>query len=310
MTTYSLPASILGVALLLAAHPTRAETITLNPVADTSLFSNAPNNNAGGNLSLAAGNTAGGAPLRALLRFDPAGAIPPGARITSASLQLQVVRTPLGAAPATFDLHRVFVGWGEGSGGAGSGSGTGTLANNDEATWNARFHPTFVWSTTGGEANADFAGNASASADNTSTEPLNFTSTPELVADVQSWLETPRMNFGWMIKDRSEGAAGVANTARRLASREDTTRAPALTIEFELIEPLSIRAALDDSGNICFRFNAKPGKAYKLLRRELIDSGEWTTVGTQSPSDTGGAATLCDALNVNAASRFYRVSEE
>src|SRR6266511_653761 len=105
-----------------------AESITLTPIADTSLFENSPLNNLGAVQSLGAGNTARDEPIRALVKFDVPAAVPAGATITGASLHLTVVRVAAGVKPAEFELHRMLVDWGEGDKGAGSLIQTGGLA--------------------------------------------------------------------------------------------------------------------------------------------------------------------------------------
>src|SRR5207245_11043011 len=73
-----------------------AESVTLHPVADPTLYETTPNNNLGAHTDFIAGTTAGnaGQPFRnrALLKFDVTGQIPTGATITSASLTLLVAR--------------------------------------------------------------------------------------------------------------------------------------------------------------------------------------------------------------------------
>jgi len=54
-----------------------ADSITLHPVADTTLFSTVPSNNLGASLELVAGANGRGEPRRALIRFDPVSQIPP-----------------------------------------------------------------------------------------------------------------------------------------------------------------------------------------------------------------------------------------
>src|SRR5207244_575593 len=49
------------------------------------------------------------------------------------------------------------------------------------------------------------------------------------VNDIQTWLDNPASNFGWILISRSEE---VSQTARRFGSREDIANAPQLTIEF------------------------------------------------------------------------------
>lgn len=295
--------------LLLIATPLAAsgDSITLAPDADTSLFSSAPDHNLGANLSLAAGNTSGASPTRGLVRFNPAAAIPAGARILRATVQFHVVRAPVLPSPATFQLHRVLVQWGEGTGGSGVGTGTGSLAGPGEATWISRLHGTAAWSLSGGAPGVDFTANASGSADSLALEPVLFPSTDELVADVQTWVNDPAANFGWLLKEQFEGGD---STARRFASREDAVNAPSLILEYVSETPLKISLAPGDNGTLCFLYHAKAGKTYRLQRRDSVDTGEWTTFATREPEPADADASFCDAPEHTASSRYYRLSEE
>src|SRR5260221_1343463 len=86
----------------------RAATVTLTPVADTTLFQHNPENNLGAEPTLASGATAGALINRALLKFDIAGSIPSNATIRNVTLTLTVTRT-IATQPSLFDLHRVLL---------------------------------------------------------------------------------------------------------------------------------------------------------------------------------------------------------
>ena len=62
----------------------------------------------------------------------------------------------------------------------------------------------------------------------------NFASTPQLVSDVQGWLENPAGDFGWIVRSESEQ---VGRTIRRFYSRADPANSPALTIQYLVPEP-------------------------------------------------------------------------
>ena len=107
----------LGVCLLpvLTPYPAHAAVINLAVAADTFLHSGAPGNNAGGHPWFDAGTDGVGGVRRGLLRFN-LGAIPAGATIDSASLQLTVIKVPGGGGvDSTFELFRLQANWGEGN---------------------------------------------------------------------------------------------------------------------------------------------------------------------------------------------------
>ncbi len=291
--------------LSLPSFQASAATVTLTPVADTSIFLAFPDKNLGANLSLAIGVIASDSATRGLVRFAPEVGMPPGARVTRAELQLNVVRSPILAEDGSFQVFKLQVPWTEGRGGAGPAIGTGSVALQGEATWDSRQHGINSWGAPGGQSGEDFAPTASARGFLVGNAPLVFESGAALIADVQSWIDQPGANHGWLIKDEVEGLGG---TARRFASREDTTQAPTLTIEFE--SPLRITSTSMANNELCFHFSAKAGKSYQLLRREQVDQGPWVTVATLPPADADTGASLCDALNSAATGRFYRISEE
>src|SRR5437016_13689727 len=95
---------------LVITVPAFAASTTLLPVADTTLSENYPSNNFGGMAFVNSGTTQNSNYNRALFKFDIAGTVPGGSRITSARLILEVTHVPsCGYAFADFGLHRLLV---------------------------------------------------------------------------------------------------------------------------------------------------------------------------------------------------------
>ena len=209
-----------------------ADEVVLQPVQDNTIYQeNSSNSNGAGYLFT--GDQGGGSTRRALLRFDVAGTVPGGAQIEQVELKLHVSRASF-ADPLPATLHRGIAAWGEAGSNAGERAGAGAPAQFGDATWSHRFYPTQGWISTGG----DFDAVASATGALGGFGNYTFTSSPDLVADVQGWLDAPAQNFGWVLRgDESQGS-----TARRIDSRESTTPTtrPALRIVYELPSPVPI----------------------------------------------------------------------
>ena len=197
----------------------RAASVSLHPVADTTIQQAYPNNNFGDGTTLTVGGRRKGGATRALLEFDLS-SVPAGSTINSVTLSLSVTQTPSGGISSTFEVHKLLDSWGEGSGSDHGGS----LATAGSATWNVRSSPGTAWTTAGG----DIAQTISASASIIGTGVYSF-SGPDLVTDVQNWLNDPTSNDGWLLKSGSES---TATTIRRLGGRNDGTFAPTLTINY------------------------------------------------------------------------------
>lgn len=62
-----------------------------------------------------------------------------------------------------------------------------------------------------------------------------WSSTTELVADVQAWVDDAAANFGWLVT----GNEGASPTAKRFDSRENPTEAnrPVLEVVYLLVPP-------------------------------------------------------------------------
>jgi len=231
----------LAFSLVLTALGLRADTVSLQSVADAVLMEIAPSNSLGGALFFNAGTAGNGNRNRALLLFDLASVLPAEAIITDATLTLDIVRQPTeGAIHSFFDLRRVLQPWGEGVQVPAdpNSPGLGGLASAGEATWNFRFAHDTPWSVPGGLAGVDFSTDLSGKALVQSLgEQVVFESNPTLLGDLQSWLNQPGANFGWMLMTEDES---IGKTARGFASRESGF-GPTLTITFTVVpEPSSL----------------------------------------------------------------------
>ena len=213
-------------ALMLGGIPglASAQLANINPIKDNTLYQYDP---AEGDLSNAlgqhffAGETGMGELRRGVLAFDVAGSVPAGSTILGVTLSLNMSRTG-SATPRIVELHRVLADWGEGTSVAPGEEGTGAPATTNDATWRHRFFDTIFWTTEGG----DFSATVSASQSVGAVGVYTWSSS-QMRADVQSWLDDPTSNFGWLVLgDESE-----IETAKRFDTRESASP-PVLTIQY------------------------------------------------------------------------------
>jgi hypothetical protein len=217
------PSPLLSLILLLA--PLGAQTTVIVPcAADNTLYDSptgALSNGAG--IGLFVGVTGTGGIRRAVLRFDVAALLPANAKVLSATLTVNVAQSTV-FLPLPADVHRVLASWGEGTSVApGNGGGGGTSTTND-ATWIHRFYPSTNWTTPGG----DFAAVPSCTIQMPNFGLCVSPPSASLTADVQSWLNTPANNFGWLLKTDEL----LSSTAHRLDSRQSTGTKPTLTVTY------------------------------------------------------------------------------
>lgn len=226
----------IAIALCVSAPFVAAQSATLVATSDNTLFESPT-----GALSSGVGDSvyAGRTGVlnnfllrRGLMAFDIAGAIPAGSTVTSVSLTLNTIQAQ--GVPATFNLHRVSANWGEGT--SNSSAGGGAPATPGDATWIHTFSPSSLWTAPGGDFTVAASGSTSVG---TTAGPYTWSSTPQLVADVQGWLDSPATNFGWLIKTDEL----VNQTAARFASREHPimTLRPSLSVMYVPVpEPTGI----------------------------------------------------------------------
>lgn len=227
---------IIGMCVLAATAARAQTTVMINPGKDNTLYEHAAGalSNGAGKYFFA-GKTGAGAIRRGLLQFDLIGFVPPTSTVIEVTLTMNMSRTITGEHDVS--LHRLLSDWGEGDSAAPGEEGGGTTASPGDATWLHTFFNTSFWNAAGG----DFVATPSAS------EPVNalgfytWGSTPEMVADVQSWVDDPSANFGWILV----GNESLSSSAKRFDSRQNLTPAnrPVLTVTY--MPPTSI----NDRGN-------------------------------------------------------------
>ena len=224
ITSKTLLAIILTTALGFIAGSANAAIINITPSKDNTLYEYDPaegdNSNALG-LHFFAGETAMSELRRGVLAFDISGNIPPGSTIIAVTLSLNMSKTPLDD-PRTVELHKLLADWGEGTSIAPGEEGDGAPATPNDATWRHRFFDTIFWTNEGG----DFSVTVSASQ---SVGPIGqYTwSSAQMVADVQSWLDNPASNFGWLVL----GDESTILTSKRFDTRESASP-PVLSIQY------------------------------------------------------------------------------
>lgn len=235
----------------------KAATTTLAASKDNSIFADHLTNSGGGSPGIFSGTNGNGSPRRALIAFDvlrsdgnPTG-IPAGSTITGVELSLHLGNAPNSNAH-DIGLHRLTKDWGEGTAGSSSQmimmTGQGFPAGEGDATWtdaewSSNAADAILWTTAG--AVGDF--NPIASVTTTVTGPIDspapfvWGSSASLVSDVQSWLNTPSTNFGWILVNQTESASRSIKvfysseaTLNASAAPIDPTWLPALTITYTL----------------------------------------------------------------------------
>ena len=244
-----------------------AATINLLPEADTYIRDSAPTFNFGTANPILVGIAATPfSPPRqnCLFRFSLTG-IPAGAVVTRASLRLIAVAGP--REPYDFDLSRVLVNWTEVG-----------------ATWNVRL-PGTPWAVSGVGSGSDYVASPSATAVlspvpvqvSLGGQPVtNVFSSTGMAADVQLWLDNPGTNFGWIL----QVAGGQVSSGRQLASREDPTLKPVLTVEYTVPgtptvpAPPIISGPVLEAGSIRFSFNAESNRTYTVQFADTLPVGK------------------------------------
>ena len=212
--------TLLGCAIVRSAS---AAIIVINPSKDNTLYefdAAEGDHSNGAGFHFFAGENALGELRRGVLAFGIAERIPAGSTITAVSLSMNMSMTPAGAV--TVELHKLLADWGEGTSHAPSGEGDGAPATPDDATWRHRFFDTIFWTNEGG----DFSATVSASQSVGGVGQYTWSSA-QMIADVQSWLDDPGSNFGWLVL----GDESTIATAKRFDTRESASP-PALTIQY------------------------------------------------------------------------------
>lgn len=278
--------SFLPALFVIATTWLRADQVALIPVADAELQSQAPAVNFGTGTTMVTGglgSNAGNALRRALLRFEVAGQVPLGARVTSATLTFNLVREPLAPEDSLFQLRKILRPWKE-----------------TQVTWNVPAKDTPPWDGSGCAGTNDVSAVVSGSVAISSPGVYVIPTTPGMVADVQGWLDNPFANDGWLLRSDTEAPF----TARHIATRESGAAAPVLTVEFTPA-PVLRDWALLPGGRWRFAFEAQAGVAYTAEFRETPGAGAWSDFTNFVAMPTNTVHVL--ELSTDGALALYRV---
>ncbi len=215
--------AIFVIACAFAALPAAADSVTLVPSQDTTLYENFSDSGNGTGEWIFAGQTNVGLKRRSLVQFDLSG-LQPGTVIQSVAFKLTV---SLGPAPIPRSASTGSPeSWTEGGTNSEGPEGAPDLASPGDATWEFRSFPNNPWTTMG----STFVDTASASlAIPVTPNTYTWNSTAALVADVQFWVNNPGSNFGWLLKGTTETGN---RRARRFNSRSNGTNPPQLVVTF------------------------------------------------------------------------------
>jgi hypothetical protein len=264
------PAALVFLLLATMSPRLEAESISLIPTADTTLFETTPDFNMGAS-SLAVGGTAHALAARALLRFDVS-SIPSNATITSVSLSFFIFRKPLGGGqPSEFELHRFLQPWTEGTGAGNAGS----PAQVGETTWRSQFQSTTLWTQPGSAAETDYLSAPSSSVSISAEGLYVFSTTPELISDVQAWVSGAAANHGWIMIGSQEH---TGETGRRIYSREDASSPPQLQIEYTSDPVPRIASAGPARSDFELRFTVPSTYCYEVEYRDSLVTGSWSAL--------------------------------
>ena len=292
-----------------------AATGNFIPAADTSLLEVSPSNNLGGYFGMNSGTTQNGPRTRALMRFDLS-SLPTNTVVQSATLTVHVTQQPIDGYDFTaFGLHRMFRPWGEGDKIPVTQPGQGVPATAGEATWLHAFYPTNQWTEPGGQPGTDYSSIESSFEIiyDVAGSPYIFPSTPELVDDVQAWINKPATNHGWMFRCADELPRF---TARRFGTREDANNAPLLELKY-LVPPL-LEISPTNNSQVAIRFTAWAGHSYNVFYRNSLKAGEWRALTSIAASPTNREIVLFEATAAGLKNsryrfynqRYYRVSAQ
>jgi hypothetical protein len=240
-------ATAFGCILMTSAQPTRAGVVTIPASQDATLFgASAANNNSSSGPGIFVGSDGMNNPKRGLIEFNIPFFVPPDAMITNVTLSL-VLGQVAGAdsTPRTIRLFDVTTDWTGGTNGVTTpnppcpcttfgGTGQGLAPSSGDVTWNFAEFNTTPWVTSGG--GGDFV--STESAETVVSQNLNtayvWGSTAQMVSDVQGWLDGTMPNFGWLLKNDSEGSP----TTFRAFWTTNPEFPPELTVSF--VEPAAV----------------------------------------------------------------------
>jgi hypothetical protein len=204
------------------------------------------------------------------------------------TLQMTVVKAPLGSVNTNFDLRHLQQPWAE-----------------TQVSWNSRLTGV-PWQQPGATDTVDCATSASSAVFVSGAGIYTFPSTSALIADVQGWVNDSSSNFGWLLVSEGEG---TPETARRFATREDPINTPVLTVTYSV--PTSLPAAPTISqptlanNEIIFSFEVQSNQTYAIEFRSAFNNDNWQILTNIPAQPTSSMISVTDPIT--SGNRFYRV---
>lgn len=265
----------LAAAVFSQAHRLSADELIEGASKDNSLIYSADgslSNGAGQTFFVGATNQGFPGDLRrGLIDFDTS-SIPKGSVITGVTMTLFMDRT-VDTTDRLVSAYRVTQDWGQGTSNAGGtgnggGGGAGAPATQNDATWLYTFYnaknPTSspMWNTPGGDHAAvasagTMVGTIPSNLIGTVADPYSWSGSG-MIADVQSWVNNPGTNFGWLLMtDESDNG-----TARRFDSMFNSIVADRPVIQIDY----TTAAVTPEPGSIAL-LTSGGAAALVLLRR-------------------------------------------
>ena len=171
---------------------------------------------------LYAGNNNSGK-RRTVISFDLS-EVPANAEVQQASLKLFCNSSA--GSPQYITARRLLEAWGEGTSEANGNEGNGDSSTPGDATWIHTFYDTAIWTVAGG----DFASTVSDSTLVDASGVYYTWSSEQLAEDVQLWIDTPVINYGWILF----GDENSSSNTKRFSSRQSMTteNRPSLLIDY------------------------------------------------------------------------------
>jgi uncharacterized repeat protein (TIGR01451 family) len=251
-------------------------TVSLTPVKDNSLIEyQSPQYSGGASSTLFVGvEHFSLTRMRGLVDFNVAGSIPAGSTINSVTLTVTIELTnSTTTVTPTVELHDVLQNWGQGTGVPTAFMPPFASTTTNDTTWTNTFYPNQSWNTPGGDFSSTVSGTAVFGADGTNS---TFNSSSQMVADVQSWLNNPNTNFGWLMKGDE-----TQNSGKMIGSMH-SSNPPTLTIDYTApAAPPALTVSSSHTGNF----------------RQGDSADQYTlTVSNTGAGPTSGQVTLTDTL--------------
>jgi hypothetical protein len=289
---------------LLLAHPIGNCTSDITADRDNTVYSESGSTSNGAGEYLFLGRTNRGNIRRSLVHFD-LGSIPAASVVTTASLVITCNKT--GFENGSVEVNKLLKSWGEAGSNASANEGAGAPAQASDATWSVAFFgtPASAWSVAGG----DFAPVSNGSQASLGLQQVSVSS-PQLIADVQSWINNPAQNFGWMLR----GEEHTNGSARRLASKEPVNNndRPKLIVSFSSL-PLSVLSfeGLPVGGEIMLLWTVAAEQQPKEFLIERSGGNEaFAEIGRVPATNTGGKYTFRCAAAPSKTSFFRLLAKD